>query len=316
MAWVRLSDDFYDNPKLLECTSVARDLWVTGIAYCNRNLTDGFIPRRVAHRLIDTDGVYVEVCGAVVPATPRQAASELLAAGLWQEVAGGYSVHDYLEYQDSAEKIRGERKKTADRVRRWREAQRTARNGVGNSVTGAVPVEAQDGYADTAQNAACNAVTNAGVTPAPTPTPPPTPNPSLLTTTYPSPGEDPPASTVVVAIDPDLPAALAEIVIEHHPAARSATALLDVCHVLAGNGWDPTTFRKAIAPCQWHGAGPGAIVKALRGFGPPTPERPTRAPCADPQCVDGWLGENADGHLIPCLRCKAHRAPAATAVSA
>lgn len=315
MAWVRLSDDFYDNPKLLECTSVARDLWVTGIAYCNRNLTDGFIPRRVAHRLIDTDGVYVEVGGDVVPATPRQAAGELLAAGLWQEVDGGYAVHDYLEYQDSAEKIRGERRKTADRVRKWREAQRTARSGVGNGVTGADPVTEPDERSDAAHNGSCNAVTNADVTPAPTPTPPPTPNPSLLTTTYTSPEENPRESVVVMAIDPDLPAALAEIVVEHHPAARSATALLDVCQGLADAGWDPATFRKALAPCQWNGAGPGAVIKTLRGFGPPTPEKPTKAPCPDPACVGGWLGENADGQLIPCLHCKAHRA-AAEAVSA
>jgi hypothetical protein len=31
-------------------------------------------------------------------------------------------------------------------------------------------------------------------------------------------------------------------------------------------------------------------------------------PPADPHdlCVDGWLGEDAAGHPIPCLRCRPH----------
>lgn len=28
--------------------------------------------------------------------------------------------------------------------------------------------------------------------------------------------------------------------------------------------------------------------------------------CADPRCNRGWLGEDLDGRLIPCLQCKPH----------
>lgn len=26
----------------------------------------------------------------------------------------------------------------------------------------------------------------------------------------------------------------------------------------------------------------------------------------DPYCLDGWLGEDLDGHPIPCLDCRPH----------
>lgn len=31
----------------------------------------------------------------------------------------------------------------------------------------------------------------------------------------------------------------------------------------------------------------------------------------DPRCRNGWLGEDTEGHLIPCLRCKPHLAKTA-----
>jgi len=120
----------------------------------------------------------------------------------------------------------------------------------------------------------------------------------------------------VTPISLDLPATLAAIVVDHAPAARSAVALMDVCQGLAEDGWTAQTFRKAIAPCHWHGAGPGAVIKALRGFAPPTPEKPTKAPCPDPACTGGWLGYNDAGRLIPCPHCKPHRVAPATEVSA
>lgn len=49
MAWVRLSDDFYDHPKFDKAGALGVALFVSGLAWANRNLTDGFIPRR-GHR--------------------------------------------------------------------------------------------------------------------------------------------------------------------------------------------------------------------------------------------------------------------------
>ncbi len=31
----------------------------------------------------------------------------------------------------------------------------------------------------------------------------------------------------------------------------------------------------------------------------------------NPNCRNGWLGEDSEGHLIPCLRCKPHLAKTA-----
>ena len=56
-----------------------------------------------------------------------------------KRVVGGYQIHDYAEYQPSREKVVAERKKTAERVNRWRERNGVT-NGVGNGVGTPAPV--------------------------------------------------------------------------------------------------------------------------------------------------------------------------------
>ena len=90
MSWVKLDDQFPDHPKIMQAGPLAGWLYVCGLAYCNRLLTDGFIPAGAVNRLAD------------VPNAPKLAAA-LVTAGLWDAAAGGYQVHDYLEYQPSRE---------------------------------------------------------------------------------------------------------------------------------------------------------------------------------------------------------------------
>lgn len=128
MAWVRIDDSFPDHPKAVQAGPVACWLYVCGIAYANRFLTDGFIPKRQIWRLIESDDA-------------DQLAAALVDAGLWEETDGGYQIHDYLEYQPSAEKVKAARKRNAARQAKWREdnaASNTGSNGVTNEpVTGA-----------------------------------------------------------------------------------------------------------------------------------------------------------------------------------
>jgi hypothetical protein len=112
MAWVRLDDGFPDHPKALRAGPMACWLYVCSLAYANRYLTDGFIPERQAKRLTDlkkTDALIVA----------------LVDAELWEPVEGGYQIHDYLDYQSSAEKVRSDREKVRLRV----EAHRDRKNG-------------------------------------------------------------------------------------------------------------------------------------------------------------------------------------------
>ncbi len=103
MAWIRLDDQFPDHPKVVEAGPLASWLYVCGIGYCNRLLTDGFIPSGQVRKLADLDGA-------------GELAARLVAVGLWDEAEGGYRIHDYLEYQPSAEEVKADR--TMNKVRK------------------------------------------------------------------------------------------------------------------------------------------------------------------------------------------------------
>jgi hypothetical protein len=142
LGWVRLSDDFYDHPKFVDAGPLALALWITGMGYCNRNLTDGLIPKSVAARLVDFDGIMLDgggndLCGVVYDDHDGQVAShalwQLLLHGLWHEdghdcrscVQPGprkYVVHDYLEYQPSAQEVRDLAAKRASAGKRGAES--------------------------------------------------------------------------------------------------------------------------------------------------------------------------------------------------
>jgi hypothetical protein len=150
VAWVRIDDRFPDNPKIVAVGEAAAYLYVTGLCYCNRELTNGFIPLGQVDRLVALrqdqnirDG-------------PLQLAQRLCGLGLWMEGerkgVAGFVIHDYLKYQPSKKQVLAERAKTAARVERFR-------NGSGNCVTNAVT--------PTVGNATRNGVSNAAPNPNP-----------------------------------------------------------------------------------------------------------------------------------------------------
>ena len=127
MAWVRVSDDFYDNPKFIDAGPLGVAVWLSGLAYCNRNLTDGNIPESVARRLVDFDGI------AYQPATSVET---LVDVGLMhreghdcercpQPKPRHLLYHDYLEFQRSAADIQADREAAKERMRRARSAKRS-----------------------------------------------------------------------------------------------------------------------------------------------------------------------------------------------
>lgn len=121
MGWVRVSDDFYDQRKFYGVTALGDALWIRGLAFANRNLTDGFIPKRAVKGLIDTTGLSISVDNFTGrDASPEDAVTELLTADIWHESGhdcescpevpqGVYLIHDYLDFQPSREKVLAER---------------------------------------------------------------------------------------------------------------------------------------------------------------------------------------------------------------
>jgi hypothetical protein len=118
MSWVKLDDQFFRHPKVIEAGRDARELYVASLCYSAAALTNGFI-QSAALRKIAMDADIDEW---------DTAADRLVDAGLWEQVAGGWQVHDYLEYNPSADKVRAERSAARERMQRNRSENVRANN--------------------------------------------------------------------------------------------------------------------------------------------------------------------------------------------
>lgn len=85
MAWLRIDDTVPEHRKMLQAGPAACWLWVCGIAYCQRQLTDGFIPE-----------VALPMLG--VGSRVKKLADALVTAGLFECADGGYRIHDYHDH--------------------------------------------------------------------------------------------------------------------------------------------------------------------------------------------------------------------------
>jgi hypothetical protein len=114
--YVKVHDGLPDHPKIIEAGGEAGWLYVCGLAYSSRQLTDGVISKRLINRL--TDG-----------SKPEASASALVRVGLWHDgehdcprcpQAGpdAYVIHDYLDHQRSASEVADLREKRSAAGRR------------------------------------------------------------------------------------------------------------------------------------------------------------------------------------------------------
>jgi hypothetical protein len=115
MAWLKLDDQFAENPKVSSLTNRSFRVHVAALCYCARNLTDGHLDSRA-----------VNVVLAIVGTRSKTVLQELVSSALWRQETDGYSINDYLEYNPSAEQVKDERNKAAQRMRRIRSGQRTS----------------------------------------------------------------------------------------------------------------------------------------------------------------------------------------------
>ena len=108
MPWVKLSDDWYDDPKIVIAGDDGTLLWVKALSWSARNLTDGHIPAELLPRLISS------------PEAPS-IASRLVDLGLFvEDISGGFRIANFLDYQPSRESVLSAREKDAERKRNAR----------------------------------------------------------------------------------------------------------------------------------------------------------------------------------------------------
>jgi hypothetical protein len=113
LPWIRLSDNYIDNPKISALNDGAFRLWHEGMAYTRRHQTDGVIPFAAMRKL-----------GAYTTGREKQLATPYIegANPLWVLIPKtGYKVHDYLAWNPSREEENEDRASSKERMRLMRE---------------------------------------------------------------------------------------------------------------------------------------------------------------------------------------------------
>jgi hypothetical protein len=121
MPWVRIDENIIDHPKFLALTPIAFWLWVEGLTYCQKHLTDGNIPGSVLKKMRHYS-----------PSAVRCLTSSLVPdkGPLWHaESYGNIRVHDYLDHNDSRELVLKKRADAKGRMQRNRSVPRSREHG-------------------------------------------------------------------------------------------------------------------------------------------------------------------------------------------
>lgn len=97
----------HSHPKSRIAGLEAMGLWLLAGTYCTDYLTDGAVPEWF------------------VESWPKgkQLAGKLVTAGFWETHPDGWQFLSWTEYQRSKSQVLADKKKTADRVKKWRNEQ-------------------------------------------------------------------------------------------------------------------------------------------------------------------------------------------------
>lgn len=109
MPWVKLDDQFFAHPKIVDLPKDAKLLYLAGLTHAAAQLTDGRLSTgavRIVAAMVDVD---------------RTEAGVLVNAGLWDADDDGYVIHDFLQYNRSADQVKADRARAAERQDRYRD---------------------------------------------------------------------------------------------------------------------------------------------------------------------------------------------------
>ena len=110
--WSKLDDGLIDHPKVSIAgallgpngVAVAIGFYAVCLMWTNKHLTDGFIPTEVVANFHHVE-------------RPLVVADALTKAGLLEPVLGGVRIHDFGDYNATADTIKKKRKEDRDRKR-------------------------------------------------------------------------------------------------------------------------------------------------------------------------------------------------------
>lgn len=127
MTWLKNDDQFPNHRKIRRLSDGAYRLHHTAMCFVAHDETDG---------MIHTDDIDEMQHGRRL----RRRITELVDAGVWEVVAGGWVVHDFLDYNPSHEQLEAERAAARERQKRARSKRRgvTPEQDDGHGVTNGV----------------------------------------------------------------------------------------------------------------------------------------------------------------------------------
>lgn len=105
MPWIRIDENAMEHPKISGLPDGTFRLWISGLAFCQKYLTDG------------------EIAGTALRGLRSYSAkrcAELLDVGLWEENSAGVRVHDYLDWNEGRERVLKARQMARERMQKLR----------------------------------------------------------------------------------------------------------------------------------------------------------------------------------------------------
>jgi uncharacterized phage protein (TIGR02220 family) len=127
MAWSRFEPGFTRHPKRLKCGPISSWLWVCSVDHCTVYRTDGFLEAASVPALVP----------GLSAGTRKKAVIALLGVGSWEETAGGYRVHGYLEHNLSKAQAEEAAEAGRRRYHRWKDGRNAVSNDSPNGATNA-----------------------------------------------------------------------------------------------------------------------------------------------------------------------------------
>jgi hypothetical protein len=267
--WVRLDEEFARHPKVLAAGPLGMAMQVAALCYCNTYLTDGFVPRSVVPGLLHLDDLDAEMLPGIGPDVGwKHVLKRVLDACLWEEVPGGYRIHDFHEYQPSKEQVLAEREQKKLAGQKGGRASAQARA----SARGQARAEA-----------GAQAERQAESKPVPVPVPPVTQESAYVASV--DAHEHTTAGSIIAAYAAGVPLS------DHGRALRTVSAALDA-------GYDPDLVRRGIGVliAEQRTCTPDTLRIAMRSDDPAPPAGRRRTAT---EKASQWLTVGTDEETTP-----------------
>lgn len=108
MAWLKIDDGFVEHSRIEPLSDKAFRLHIAALCICARKLTDGHVSEKDAKVI------------QVMAGSRAKHVHELVQFGVWEVNGDGWNIRDYLDYNPSAEHVKEERRKAAERMQQAR----------------------------------------------------------------------------------------------------------------------------------------------------------------------------------------------------